>query len=218
MEVLPVGVETCARHSSQGSAMANPLRFLTVDFSGFRWLKPISADLLLDVGERSPDLLSIPTKDAEGLLLEVVRLVLDLPRNSTPLVVWTKGDSELLIHSHLTRLELTSGVITVTVAVECEEHGRLDIPVPIGVGTKQSPSGLVMSTFEDLEGPEELVQAWRDAIQAFAWESVLEVASVLCAEVGNDKRGLPLVPGAIAAAPNALLVQPVARFSLMPGV
>ncbi|MBY6069760.1 MULTISPECIES: hypothetical protein [Marinobacter] len=198
--------------------MATSARFTTVDFSQFDWLNRIDADVLLDVGDLSPDLLTVPGKDVQRLLSEVVRLVLDLPRNSTPLVVWTKGDSELLIHSDQTRIQFSSGVITVTVTAECEEHGKLRIPVPIGVGTKQSPSGLVMSTFEDLEGPEELILAWRDAIQAFAWESVLEVASVLCAEVGNDKRGLPLVPGAIAAAPNKMLVQPVARFSLMPGV
>lgn len=198
--------------------MASSARFTTVDFSQFDWLNRIDTDVLLDVGDRSPDLLTVPGKDAQRLLSEVVRLVLDLPRNSTPLVVWTKGDSELLIHSDRTRIRFSSGVITVTVTAECEEHGKLKIPVPIGVGTKQAPSGLVMSTFEDLEGPEELISAWRDAIQAFAWESVLEVASVLCAEVGNDKRGLPLVPGAIAAAPNKMLVQPVSRFSLMPGV
>ena len=92
--------------------MANFARFITVDFSQFDWLNRIDADVLLDVGDLSPDLLTVPGKDAQRVLSEVVRLVLDLPRNSTPLVVWTKGDSELLIHSDQTRIQFSSGVIT----------------------------------------------------------------------------------------------------------
>ena len=79
--------------------MANSARFTAVDFSKFTWFNRIDTAVLLDVGDRSPDLLTVPRKDAQRLLSEVVRLVLDLPRNTTPLVVWTKGDSELLIHS-----------------------------------------------------------------------------------------------------------------------
>lgn len=197
--------------------MATSAELPSIDFNRFQWLKRIDTNLLLDIGNQSPDLLAVPTKDAQRVLSETVRLVLDLPRNSTPLVVWTQGDSELLIHSDKTRIGLSSGVVTLRITVECEEHGRLVIPVPIGVGTKQSPSGLVMTTFEDLEGPAELVAAWSNAIIAFAWEALLEIARVICSEVGNDKRGLPLVPGSIAASPNRLLLQPVARFSLMPG-
>src|SRR5690554_5540028 len=121
--------------------MATFVRSPAIDFSRFKWLKPLDTTLLLDAGDRSPDLLSIPTKDAQRVLSETVRLVLDLPRNSTPLVVWTQGDSELLVHSDQTRIGLSSGVVTFKITIECEEHGKLIIPVPIGVGTKQSPIG-----------------------------------------------------------------------------
>jgi len=198
--------------------MATSIQFPSIDFNHFDWLKRIDKKLLLDIGDRSPDLLSVPTKDAQRVLGETVRLVLDLPRNSTPLVVWTQGDSELLVHSDKTRISLSSGVVTLKITVECQEHSKRVIPVPIGVGTKQAPSGLVMSTFEDLEGPAELVATWSDAIIAFAWEALLETARVICSEVGKDKRGMPLVPGSIGAASGQLLLQPVARYSLMPEV
>lgn len=198
--------------------MATSIQFPSIDFTRFDWLRRIDADLTLETGARAPDLLSVPTKDVQQVLSETVRLVLDLPRNSTPLVVWTLGDSELLVHSDTTRISLSSGVVTLKVDIECREHGRVTIPVPIGVGTKQAPGGLIMSTFEDLEGPAELVEAWSDPIIAFAWESLLETARVICSEVGKDKRGLPLVPGSIGAASGQLLLQPVARYSLMPEV
>lgn len=198
--------------------MATSAQFPSIDFNRFDWLKRLDVNLKLETGKPSPDLLSVPTKDAQRVLSETVRLVLDLPRNSTPLVVWTQGDSELLVHSDKTRISISSGVVTLKITAECQEHGKRVIPVPIGVGTKQAPSGLVMSTFEDLEGPAELVATWSDAIIAFAWEGLLETARVICSEVGKDKRGMPLVPGSIGAASGQLLVQPVARYSLMPEV
>lgn len=194
-----------------------PVDQLVVNFGQFKWLKQLDNSLVLNAGERSPDLLKVPEKDAQKVLNQVVRLVLDLPRNATPLVVWSHGDSELLVHSDQTRIACSSGVVTILIAVACDQHHLVKIPVPIGVGTQKSVSGLVMSSFQDLEGPEEIVATWSDAIIAFAWESLIEVARVICAEVGRDARGRPLVPGSIGAAPDQLLIQPVSRYSLTAG-
>lgn len=190
---------------------------LVADFNKFKWLKRLDQSVILNTGEASPDLLKIPEKDAQRVLSEVVRVVLDLPRNSTPLVVWNHADSELLVHSDQTTLRCTSGVVTVNVSVECDQFQQLTIPVPIGVGQKKAASGLVMSSFQDLQGPRGLVDTWADAIIAFAWESLLEVASTICEQVGRDARGLPLVPGSIGAEPDRLLIQPVSRYSLSAG-
>lgn len=188
------------------------------DLSQFKWLKRLDESVVLNTGERSPDLLKVPEKSAQRVLSEVVRLVLDLPRKSTPLVVWTQGDNELLVHSDETKIACTAGVVTIWVSVECDQHEKVQIPVPIGVGQKKAVSGLVMSAFEDLEGPAGIVSAWSDAITAFAWEALLELARVICAEVGRDSKGQPLVPGSIGATPDRLLIQPVARYSLTAGV
>lgn len=191
---------------------------LVADFNRFKWLKRLDQSVILNTGEASPDLLKVPEKDAQRVLGEVVRLVLDLPRKSTPLVVWNHGDSELLVHSDQTTINCTSGVVTISVTVECDQYQQVTIPVPIGVGQKKSVTGLVMSSFQDLQGPTGLVEIWSDAIIAFAWETLLELATTICAQVGNDARGLPLVPGTIGASPDRLLIQPVSRFSLTAGV
>lgn len=198
--------------------MANvPTDTVFIGLGQFKWLKRLDESVVLGSGERSPDQLSVPKKDAQQVLNQVVRLVLDLPRNSSPRVVWSHGDSELLVHSDQTRIRCTSGVVTISVSVECDQFQSVTIPVPIGVGTRSTASGLVMSSFDDLEGPDALVEAWSDAIIAFAWESLIEVARAISAEVGNDARGLALVPGNIGAAPGVLLIQPVARFALRAG-
>ena len=188
------------------------------DFDRFEWFDRLDKRVKLKTGQRSPKELKLPTKDARRILREVVRLVLDLPRNSTPTVVWTRGESELLVHSNRTLITFTSGVVTVTVTVECDQNELVRIPVPLGVGDPRSPAGLMMSSFTDLEGPAEIVETWFEPIVAFAWELLLEIASVVCAQVGKDSRGLPLVPGNVAAGRGYLLIQPIARHQLKDGL
>lgn len=187
---------------------------VVVDFERFEWLNRLDAGVVLGAGERAPKDIEVPIKDAQKIVHSVVRLVLDLPRNTTPQVVWSLGDSELLVHSDRTRIACSSGVVTITALVECDQCEPVKIPVPLGVGTKKAPSGLVMSTFTDLEGPREIVDVWSDAIKAFAWETLIEVVRVIAAQVGKDSRGRVLVPGSVGAAPGKLLIQPVARHTL----
>lgn len=186
----------------------------SINLSQYDWFIKLDKDVLLDIGERTPKNIEVPIKDAQSILLSVVRLVLDLPKNSTPRVVWSLGDSELLVHSDKTKITCSSGVVTISTLFECDQCNPVQIPVPLGVGTRTSPSGLVMSTFSDLEGPREIVDIWSDSINAFAWETLLEVARVIAAQVGKDTRGKTLVPGSIGAAPDKLLIQPIARHSL----
>lgn len=188
-----------------------------INFSRYKWLPTISKRVVLQPGDTTRKQITVPVKDAQAIVLSVVRRVLDLPRDSTPQVVWTQGDSELLVHSDKTKIKCSSGVVTITVQVECDQFESTAIRVPIGVGTNKSPSGLIMSTFSDVEGPAAIAEIWSDAIKAFAWETLLEVASTIAAQVGNDAQGRALVPGNIGASPGKLLIQPIARHKLSVG-
>lgn len=185
-----------------------------VNFDRFEWLSRLDDKITLTAGQQTPKDIEVPVRDAQAILIQVVRLVLDLPRNSNPQVVWSQGDSELLVHSDKTTITCATGVVTINVLVECDQCNAVKIPVPFGVGTNKSPSGLVMTTFSDLQGPPAIVNIWSDAINAFAWESLIEVARSVSARVGKDSRGRPLVPGSIAARAGKLLIQPIARNNL----
>ena len=149
---------------------------------------------------------------AQSILNEVVRLVADLPRKSTPDVVWTLGADELLVQTDETTIATTSGIVTITVLVRCDEvDDEVEIPVPIGVGTKDAPAGLVMSAFDQLQGPTVITDVWTDAITAFAWECLVEVCRTVAANVGVDGRGRPLIPGLVSAGPKGLSVEAMAR-------
>jgi len=187
------------------------------DVSRLEWLKQLEKNVALTAGDLSADQLIVPAKDVQKILDKVVRLVLDLPRKSTPFVVWTQGDSELLIHSDKTKISISSGLVKIKITVSCDQCEQVQIPIPLGVSQRNSPGGLIMSSFSDLQGPADIVELWSDSLIAFAWELLLEITRVISAQVGKDERGLSLVPGNIGASPGKLLIQPVSRHSLLPG-
>ncbi len=169
----------------------------------------------LKPGQRAPKKLNVPVRSLRKVLPDVTRLVADLPKGSLPRVVWTDGFSELLVHTDSVRLTVTTGLIRVSVRVQCDQtKSPVVITVPFAVGTEDRVNGLTMSTFNVVEGPAVVVDTWADAITAFCWECILELVRRLAAEVGNDGSGRALIPGSIAAAPNRLIIQPMARHNL----
>ena len=182
---------------------------LGIDLDDVSWHKKTRRQL--EPGNTSR-VLDIPQKQANAMLRSIVRFVADIPASGTPLVVWTQGTDELLVDTASVTLECTSGLIRVKVTVECDQ---LDEPtrvvVPLAVGAPNRSSGLVMSAFTRVDGPAVVADVWSDALTAFAWEAVLELARRLCVETGRDTKGRALIPVEISAAPQRLLVTPMAR-------
>lgn len=149
---------------------------------------------------------------AQRLLRSIVHLVADIPADSPPDVVWQQGRNELLVDTGTVTLSCSSGLVTIGVRVDCDQIDEPSVvSVPIAVGTDKAPRGLVMSTFSRPLGPAAVVDAWSDALVGFAWECLVELARRLCAEVGSDAQGRPLIPVEIGAAPKLLTIQAMAR-------
>jgi hypothetical protein len=155
--------------------------------------------------------LTIPQRDAQQVLRQVARLVADIPRDSSPDVVWQAGGSELWVDTGSLRLACAPGLVTIAVTVACDQAERTSIPVAFGTGSTDVSAGLVMSALTELAGPRVITDHWSEAITAFAWETLLEAARRLCANLGSDARGKALVPGSIASGRGVLIVQPVSR-------
>jgi hypothetical protein len=176
------------------------------------WFRRLSQRIRLEPGAPAPDLLRVPDGDAERILRETVRLVADIPRGSSPEVVWVLGAGELIVHTAGMGLSCLTGQVTITVPVGCDQvPDGAQVQVPFAVGTEEAPSGLVMSTLARPAGPAVVVDAWSGSLVAFAWEALLHLAEQLCAAAGRDGAGRPLVPAYIGAARGVLLVQPMAR-------
>jgi hypothetical protein len=176
------------------------------------WFRRVDPRLELDPGARAPDLLKVPADVAQRILRQTVRLVADIPRGSSPDVVWVAGANELLVHTGGIGLSCRAGLVTVTLPVGCDQlREDAAIQIPLGVGTAEAPSGLVMSTLTRPVGPDVVLDAWSTALIAFAWEALVHLAQQLCAATGKDASGRALVPASIAAERRVLLIRPMAR-------
>jgi hypothetical protein len=175
------------------------------------WFEPI--DRRISPGETTKDALAVPVADARRLLLDVVRLVADVPKGGRATIVWQEGASELALDLARTSLRCDPGLVTVVVTVRCDQVTEpTTLEVPFAVGTRDAPAGLVMSTFSRLAGPRIVTDLWSEAVTAFAWECVLELARRVTARLGTDTAKQALVPGGIGADKGLLLIQPMARF------
>jgi hypothetical protein len=129
-------------------------------------------------------------------------------------VVWSDGGDELAVDPAKIEVATTVGAIAVTVPVRCDETGPVTVEVTFAVGAPDRPAGLFAATSDRPRGPAVVVDRWADALIAFAWSAVLELASSVAGTIGRDAHGDRLIPGALVATDDGLEVVPVARHRL----
>lgn len=213
---------TNARTAAKGAAAASvaPAQRLVlpnviVPIVNARWFKPVAATLKMTAGVVAPDVLRIPVKDANIVLRSVVHLVADIRADASPQVVWTQGEHELLVSLDKTQLVCASGLVTMALVVSCDQvQGTQRVDILFAVGSAAKPAGLVMSTFDRVQGPLVITDQWSEALIAFAWETLLTTAQQLTGALGRDTRKRVLVPYSIAAEANVLIIGAMARHDL----
>lgn len=126
-------------------------------------------------------------------------------------VVWTEGDSELLVSIDGVETEIGDGLVAVTIPVTCDETGQTKVTVPFAVGRDGFPAGTYASTFRRPIGPELIVDVWGDALVAFGWQILLTLFIQVAGVAGKDERGNRLVPGSVVATSDGLAVRPMER-------
>jgi hypothetical protein len=210
-------VAKTSRNSADGiiERIATNGRILDLTIDQRPWFIAVAPGQVLTAGEPAPSSITIPQDAADRLLKGFVRFKENVPEADKGNIVWTKGKSELLVRIDTVQLECASGLVIVSIVVACNEIAEpRKVSVPFAVGTRASPRGLLMSTFNRVDAPPEIAEAWSDPIIAFCWESVLDLAQHVSAQAGNDKGGQPLIPGLVAAEKSELIIQPMARHDL----
>ncbi|HZN18180.1 MAG TPA: hypothetical protein VFB84_08360 [Micromonosporaceae bacterium] len=198
--------------AKKGTAMADRAReVLGVAVRDPSWFRPLDPRVYLAAGARTPQPLRVPTGDAQLILHQTIREVAGLPRDASPEVVLTAGRSELLVHTRGVGLACAPGLVTMGLPVGCDQlpNGG-SVQVPFAVGTEDAPTGLVMAAYSRPSGPGVVVDAWAEALTAFAWSALVHLAQSLCAAAGTDATRRPLVPGYLSAGHDVLIVQPMA--------
>lgn len=187
----------------------------TIPLRNADWFKTLAPGVKLVAGAVAPSVLRVPVKDAELVMRRLIHLVADIRADSPPTVVWVLGKDELLVLLDKTQLGCEAGIVTISLFVQCDEvRGAKRVDVQFAVGSPTRPSGLIMSTFDRVAAPPEIADTWSRSIIAFAWETLVTIATQLAAGVGRDSAKRPLVPATIAADRGVLLIGAMARNAL----
>ena len=131
--------------------------------------------------------------------------------NGDNAVVWREGERALLVRPARTRVAFGTGVVAVSLHVECDQVRQATVHVSFVVGDLERPAGLVAVTDGRPRGPAVVVDAWGESLVAFAWHVVLEVLVNVAGEAGRDLDGSRLVPIGFAVQRNRFQVTPMAR-------
>ena len=184
----------------------------TIALPNASWFQPLTPNVKLRPGAVAPNMLRVPVADAQAVLRGIIHLVADIRADAPPTVVWVAGREELLVYVDRTGIACAPGLVTISLVVSCDEiKGNQRVDVAFAVGTLQRPTGLVMSTFDRVQGPAVIADSWSESITAFAWEALVTMAQQLAAGTGKDGAGRPVVPALIAADKNLLLIAAMAR-------
>ena len=113
-----------------------------------------------------------------------MRFVADIPADTSLDLVWQHDGSELWVDAGSIELVCGAGLLTVGLTVACDElHRSVRVTVPFAVGGADASRGLLMAAMNRVDAPALVADRWSDAITAFCWESLLELARR--AERGN---------------------------------
>lgn len=150
---------------------------------------------------RANELIRVAARRASGLFR---------PSKHTE-VVWVDGSSELAVGVDALAVKLSSGLIRVIVPVRCDQTGPSKVQVLFAVGSPDEPAGLYAAASRRPAGPPAIVEAWGDALVAFAWQCLLGLVTGLAGATGKDQRGNLLVPVELSVTARAIAVVPMAR-------
>jgi hypothetical protein len=150
---------------------------------------------------RATQFLRVAAKRAAGFILSTKHTE----------IVWVRGDSELAINIAALTVKLSDGLIRVLMPVRCDQIGRATIEIAFVVGTSTKPAGLYAATYRRPNGPPLIVDAWSEALIAFAWQCVLGMITGIAGASGKDARGNVLIPVEITASTRGLQIVPMAR-------
>jgi hypothetical protein len=134
-----------------------------------------------------------------------------------PPVLWAERGNRLLVHIAGVHGTVDSGLVEITIPVECDETMHTEVTVTFVTGSADRPSGGVATAEDHPRGAAIVVENWAEALIAYAWR-VLVIATSAMAGIGRqDHAGRALIANSLEVDPKGLTVRPMARHTFMSG-
>jgi hypothetical protein len=126
-------------------------------------------------------------------------------------IVWDDGVNQLIVHAAKVRSVVTEGIVRISVPVECDQT-RATMEIAFAVGSEKRVAGMIAATADRPAGDPLIARVWGDALIAFAYGTLLDLADSLAGASGRDEKNDRLVPRGIVARRGQLSVETQARF------
>jgi hypothetical protein len=126
-------------------------------------------------------------------------------------IVWDDGVNQLMVHAAKVRSVVTEGIVRISVPVECDQT-RATMEIAFAVGSEKRVAGMIAATADRPAGDPLIARVWGEALIAFAYGALLDLADSLAGASGRDERNDRLVPRGLVARRGQLSVETQARF------
>ncbi len=126
-------------------------------------------------------------------------------------VVWDDGVNQLVVHAARVRPVVTDGMVRIAVPVECDQTSAT-MEIAFAVGSETRVAGMIAATADRPAGDPLIARVWGDALIAFAYGALLDLADSLAGASGRDEKNDRLVPRGLVARRGQLSVETQARF------
>lgn len=129
----------------------------------------------------------------------------------TDSIVWDDGVNQLQVQAAKVRTTVTDGLVRVMVPVACDQV-RTNMEIAFAVGSETRVAGMIAATADRPVGDPLIARIWGDALIAFAYGILLDLADSLAGASGRDEKNDRLVPRGLVARRGRLSVETQARF------
>ena len=129
-------------------------------------------------------------------------------------VVWSYRGNEATVRPSSLRIAVADGLILVGLTLETDQTGPQELTSVFAVGSEKQPAGLLAVTEDRPRGHGDLAATFAEAVIATCWRGLLLVITAVAAATGQDADQDPLVPVALTAAAEGLIVHTIADHKL----
>ena len=115
-----------------------------------------------------------------------------------PAVVWTDAGDDILLQLSSLRVVLRSGLIVVSIDLECDQTGRESLVMPFSVAASRDQAGLLAVTEELPRGNGLLVGRWGKLIQDAVWSALLAIVQEYAGRLNKLAFGIAAEHGVLS--------------------